>query len=186
MYGLVNRGIRDLMLAKGGEPLWRSVREKAGVDTDDFLSMQAYDDAVSVSLVGVAADEIGVSTEELLREFGRHWVLFTGNEGYGPLMDVSGDTLHAFLNNLDQMHARVRVSMPELDPPSFRVEELAPEKLRIEYFSSRQGLAGMVIGLLEGLGERFGESVSAVHVEAKQSVDEPDVFELVLQTDLSP
>ncbi|MEM7277094.1 MAG: heme NO-binding domain-containing protein [Pseudomonadota bacterium] len=180
MYGLVNRGIRDLAIKEGGDELWARIRERAGVELDDFLSMQAYEDDVTVALVGAASAELDVSAYDLLRRFGHHWVLFTGSEGYGPLMDISGDSLEHFLMNLDQMHARIKMSMPELDPPSFVCEKADDKTIMVQYFSNREGLAAMVVGLLEGLAEKFGDKATVELVSEKQVVSDADVLRISL------
>lgn len=54
-----------------------------------------------------------------MQAFGGFWVQFTATEGYSELMDMSGDNLPEFLQNLDNLHAGVGVSFPQLKPPSF-------------------------------------------------------------------
>ena len=77
-----------------------------------------------------------------------------------------GRTLPEFLANLDMMHARLSLSMPEMRPPSFVCEQLSDHQIRLEYWSERPGLGPMVIGLLEGLGEMYDLNVSVA-----QSID---------------
>lgn len=180
VYGLVNQGIRDMVLEAGGEPLWTEVRLKAGVEHEEFLSMQAYDDAVTMGLVGAASQVLDTPADELLKGFGRHWIDFTTKTGYGPLMDVSGETLPEFLSNLDRMHSRIKNSMPALDPPSFACERIDESTLEIGYYSSRTGLVPMVIGLIEGLANKFDQPAEIVHKQAKSSLDEPDLIEVRL------
>ena len=64
------------------------------------------------------------------------------------------------------MHARLSLNMPEMRPPSFVCEQLGDRRIRLEYWSERAGLAPMVLGLLEGLGEMYDVTVSV-----RQSVD---------------
>lgn len=54
-----------------------------------------------------------------MQAFGGFWVQFTATEGYSELMDMSGDNLPEFLQNLDNLHAGVGVSFSQLKPPSF-------------------------------------------------------------------
>jgi hypothetical protein len=75
-----------------------------------------------------------------------------------------GRTLPEFLGNLDAMHARLSLSMPHLEPPSFVCEQTGPNQLRLEYYSHRRGLAPMVLGLIDGLGEVFGLEVRTKQV----------------------
>lgn len=78
-------------------------------------------------------------------------------------MRMSGHDLLSFLKNLDTLHTRVELAMPQLRPPSFVVKESAPGAITLQYYSKRQGLAPMVIGLLEGLGEMFDTAVTVSH-----------------------
>ncbi|MEM7411596.1 MAG: heme NO-binding domain-containing protein [Myxococcota bacterium] len=174
MYGLVNRAIEELVLEQAGPAAWNQIRKRAQLQIPGFVSMQAYPDAITYALVGAASQVLDIAPSELLRAFGRHWILFTGREGYGSLLEAAGQDLREFLLNLDALHARLGLSMPELVPPSFSVEE-ADGALRVEYRSTRVGLAPMVVGLLEGLGELFDEPVSVEHVQTRDE-ERHDVF----------
>jgi hypothetical protein len=160
----------------GGEALWDRLRRAAGVQEEHFLAMRPYDDDVTFRLVGAAASELDLPVDEVLRRFGRHWITFTGQQGYGPLLAMGGRTLPQFLANLDSMHSRIALSMPELRPPSFTVTELAPDLLRVVYRSHRLGLGPMVQGLLEGLGEMFGTPVEVTPVVELDTVH--DTFDV--------
>ena len=86
--------------------------------------------------------------------------MYTARRGYGAIFDTMGHSLPVFLANLDTMHARLSLSMPEMRPPSFVCEQLSNRQIRLEYWSERAGLAPMVAGLLEGLGEMYNVTVS--------------------------
>lgn len=177
MYGLVNRGIKCMAIQAGGPECWEAIRKKAGFSDPTFLSMQAYPDEITYSLVAAASEELDTPVEDLLKAFGRHWILFTAQEGYGALLDMTGATLSSFLANLNEMHARVASSMPELTPPGFEVQELDGGVIEVHYFSERAGLAPMVVGLLEGLVERFNTDAFVVQTQSCSDA-EHDVFEI--------
>lgn len=155
MYGLVNQAVEDLAVKLGGPELWATIVETAGVERPVFVAMAPYDDAVTYRLVGAASEVLGLSAAEVLEAFGEHWIRYTGDQGYGSMLSAMGRTLPQFLGNLDSMHSRIALSMPELRPPSFACEELDEERLLVRYWSERAGLAPMVTGLLKGLGHRF-------------------------------
>lgn len=159
MYGLVNQGVQDLVLQLGGEELWATIKQRAGVDFETFVGMDVYPDEITVRLVHAVSDTLGITPGEVLRAFGRHWILYTGRKGYGAMFETMGRSLPEFLGNLDAMHARLSLSMPHLEPPSFVCEQTGPNHLRLEYYSHRRGLAPMVVGLIDGLGEVFGLTV---------------------------
>ena len=160
MYGLVNRAIEGLVRRDFGDDVWNRVVERAGVGQSGFVAMEVYDDAVTYGLVGAASQELKLAPEVLLEAFGEYWTTYTIEEGYGATLDLMGDSLEAFLDNLDELHARVGSSMPGLVPPSFSREVVGQDDWVLHYVSEREGLAPMVIGLLRGLARRFDESVA--------------------------
>ena len=179
MYGLVNQGVRDLAIELGGERLWHEIVAASGIGDETILSTSVYPDEVTYRLVAGAATVLGLTPDEVLHAFGRHWILYTARRGFGAIFDTMGSSLPSFLGNLDAMHARISLSMPELTPPSFVCEQLSDDRLRLEYWSDRPGLAPMVGGLLAGLGEYFRLSMSVVHSVACSDGADHDEFMVV-------
>jgi hypothetical protein len=160
MYGLINQGLHDLAVQTGGEEMWREIKSSAGVGLEAFVGMDTYPDDVTYRLVEATSAAMGISAAEVLHAFGKHWILYTARRGYGAIFDTMGGSLPAFLANLDTMHARLSLSMPEMRPPSFVCEQLGDDQIRLEYWSERPGLAPMVVGLLDGLGEMYEVTLS--------------------------
>ncbi|WP_369054531.1 heme NO-binding domain-containing protein [Kineococcus terrestris] len=176
MYGLVNTAVADLARAVGGEEAWQEVCAHAQVPPVAFVGTAAYPDDVTYRLVEGASAVLGMSPEQVLAAFGRHWVRYTSQRGWGPLLQSAGGSLPEVLAGLDALHARVRLMMPELRPPSFRCVELSATTLRLDYWSERPGLAPMVVGLVEGLAELLGGSASATHVRVAADRHDHDSF----------
>lgn len=167
MYGLVNKAVEDLVCSRYGEETWAQIQERAQVDVIGFVSMESYPDEVTYKLVGAASEVLGAPVAALLEAFGEHWILYTAREGYGELISMFGASLREFLGNLDNMHTRVGLSFPQLRPPSFVVRDVAPDVVELEYHSTREGLAPMVVGLLKGLGKSFDQAVVVEHVHGR-------------------
>jgi hypothetical protein len=178
MYGLVNKAIEDLVTTEHGSEVWDTIRREAEVDIEGFVGMTPYDDAITYRLVAAAGRVLGVPGPELLRAFGRYWIQFTARQGYGQLLDMAGRDLPSFLNQLDAMHGRVGMTYRELRPPGFRCEELDGGDLLLHYWSDRPGLAPMVIGLLEGLGDRFETPLVATLEARREDGADHDVFRI--------
>lgn len=176
MYGLVNQAIRDMILVTHGEQTWARVRQLAELEIDQFEGMEPYPDDLTHRLVIAASQELNEDPHALLRAFGEFWVKYTAAEGYGPLMDMAGSSLQEFLHNLDDLHARVGVNFPQLVPPSFDAEEQEQGTMHLHYHSRRQGLAPMVIGLVEGLGDRFQTPVEVEQLACRSQGADHDVF----------
>ena len=159
MYGLVNRAVEGLVRSQFGDDTWLTICERAGVDPTGFVAMDVYDDAVTYSLVGAASETLGLPADKVLEAFGEYWTVYTIEEGYGDLVAMMGGSLNEFLDNLDAMHARIGGTMPELVPPSVSREEQEDGSSLLHYYSKREGLAPMVVGLVKGLAKRFGTEV---------------------------
>ena len=64
------------------------------------------------------------------------------------------------------MHTRLSLSMPHLEPPSFVCEQDGSDRLRLEYWSHRSGLAPMVVeAVMKTVLELKRERVSMLLVE---------------------
>jgi Haem-NO-binding len=158
MYGLVNKALQNLVCSRFGEDTWETIKRDAGVDIDAFVSMEAYPDDITDNLVRAASEVVGLSAEDVLKAFGEYWVLYTAKEGYGEILKLAGDTLPAFLQNLDNLHTRVGLMFPRLKPPSFWCTDIREDSLRLHYrpgLDSRTGLGPFVVGALKGLAIRF-------------------------------
>ena len=168
MYGLVNRAIQQLLVTEHGHDVWLRVARRADCEGVEFVGLEPYDDAITYGLVQAASEELGASVPELLEAFGGYWMRFTAEEGFGPLLDMGGDTFAEFLGNLDELHARIALTYPELRPPSFELVSASEGDWSLRYRSERSGLAPMVVGLLKALAARFELDVE-VHLEPVES-----------------
>jgi Haem-NO-binding len=179
MYGLVNKAIEDMICKYHGEDTWESIKQKAGLeDIDFFICMDAYSDDITYRLVAAACEVLGMEAEEILIAFGEYWVTYTAQEGYGELLDSAGNSLGQFMQNLDNLHARVGLSFPQLRPPSFDCEHTSGKSMDLHYQSTRQGLAPMVVGLLHGLGKRFNTKVDVTQTSFRQQGASHDIFSI--------
>jgi Haem-NO-binding len=175
MYGLVNKAVKDLVVSNFGKDKWDLIAEKAGIPLEEFIPLRTYDDSITYSLVGAASQVLGLSGDDILKAFGKYWIIFTAHEGYGELMNLFGQNFDDCLMNLNQMHNRMGAMMPDLKPPRFSVENTTDGDIRLEYHSSRAGLAPMVYGLIEGLSVKHNTKVSISYIN-RVTQNEPDIF----------
>jgi Haem-NO-binding len=172
---LINKAIQELLTARLGEAGWRAICLKT--DTDPvFVSMAKYPDEVTYKLVAAASEALDISEETILEQFGEYWTVYTAEAGYGPLLQFAGSNLFDFLQNLDNMHTRVALTFPELEPPSFWCSKIEPRSLRLHYRSTRPGLAPLVLGLIKGLGKRFGTPVTVTLDRPRSAGQDHDQF----------
>ncbi len=178
MYGMINKAIESMVITQFGEPTWKEILEAAGVQDTGFVTMDKYEDSLTYDLVGAACKVLQADAAKVLESFGEYWTQYTAQEGYGDLLDLSGSTLDEFLANLDDMHVRVAMVFPELEPPSFESVKRDDGSYELHYHSERDGLAAMVIGMVKGLATRFGVAVSIEQIASRNNSSGHDVFHI--------
>jgi hypothetical protein len=175
MYGMVNAAIESMVTEKFGPEKWAAVKARAGIEEPMFISMKQYPDSATYALAGAAAEELGMPLPDVLRAFGTYWVDYAKRGPYGRIMLSSGKGTYELLSALDDMHARIGMSFPELRPPSFRVEPQG-DAVILEYRSERPGLAVFVEGLVEGVANLYGETVDVRQIASREAGAPHDRF----------
>lgn len=156
MYGMIHRGLRQMIIEQSGEELWNRIEKKLGTGPEHLISAQTYDDSLTLAMVATVAEQSGQSVPECLAFFGRYWVQFAARGSYGGMMDFAGKDLPTFVGNLDRLHQAVQAALSKSIMPSFKVAEYGEDYLRVDYRSDREGLEPFVVGLFQGLLDRFG------------------------------
>lgn len=159
MYGMIHQALRDMALRELTEAEWDGLLRDRGHDGALFIGMEYYDDEVTMALMHLLAERMGLCIDDFLRAFGNVWIEFAGASAYGRILDMAGDDFLSFLESLDRMHSSIRSNMPRADLPSFEVLQAHGAAIELRYRSSRSGLAPFVQGVLSAAAERFGERV---------------------------
>lgn len=178
MYGIVNKAIEDLVKVNFGEDKWDAVKKRSGVDVDYFLSNEPYDDAITYQLAGAVSEEMQIPVEKVLEAFGEWWILKTGQEKYGGLMQAGGNNLREFLVNLPIFHNRIMLMYPKLTPPEFQISHVEENSVHVHYFSKRVGLQEFVRGLLSGLGKMYETPVVIELLESRDDGKNHEIFKV--------
>ncbi len=165
MYGMVNNAFRQYVIDREGEQAWNDIVAKAGLKTPEFGAMTAYDDGVTLSIVAAMVAQSGRDIGELLRDVGKSWVGFAKTTSFAGLLAMAGRDFETLVGNLNDMHAKIKVSLPTIRPPVFDCRRREDGLLEITYQSEREGLFPFVEGILEGLADNFGERVDIVEFE---------------------
>jgi hypothetical protein len=171
MYGLVNEGIRELVVQLAGTETWEEICKEAHIEPEGFEPLCPYDDTLTFKLVELVSRKLNLSTDEVLTRYGHYWITYTAESGYGDLMRLFGGDLRTCLSNLNRMHAHMGAMMPALSPPRFAVDAPSDEYIVVHYHSHRVGLAQMVKGLLQGLADKYGDTITITHTHKGERSD---------------
>jgi hypothetical protein len=185
MYGLVNKAIEEMVIINFGPEVWERIKMKAGVNVDFFMSNQGYPDEMTYSLVTSASSILGISTEDVLKSFGEHWINHTAVKGYGGLLKASGKNLVQFMKNLPNFHSRVSLLFPDLKPPRFECTDINDAGMVLHYYSDRPGMQPFVMGLLKGLGKMYKTPVNVEQIEFKDRGADHDIFKISWSKELA-
>ena len=96
MYGIINRALEELVIANFGQEKWLAVKQRSAVEADFFISNEAYDDAITYKLATAVSEEMNMPLSDVMTAFGEWWIVETGKEKYGGLMDISGHSFGEF------------------------------------------------------------------------------------------
>ena len=176
MYGIVNKAIQGLVTENFGKESWEKVKQKSGIEVDSFLSHEPYPDEYTFQLAIAASEVLNMPLKEVLIAFGEYWVLKTGMQHYGSLLQAGGNNLKEFLINLPAFHSRVMLIYPNLTPPEFKISNIEENSLYVHYYSQRKGLKDFVFGLLQGLGKMYQVNVQITIAETIENGADHDVF----------
>ncbi|MGE5540599.1 MAG: heme NO-binding domain-containing protein [Gemmatimonas sp.] len=176
MYGMINQAVRKLVVDNHGETTWQRICTEAGIGDADFNTLEKYPDDITYRLVGAASKVLGAPAEAILETFGEYWTEYAKQTSFSRLMQFGGRTFEEFVANLDQMHAKIKFSLPELEPPMFRISDSTPGEFRLHYHSKRAGLAPLVKGMMRGLGKTFGVLVEMTLARSRADGHDHDEF----------
>ncbi|MBG9378075.1 heme NO-binding domain-containing protein [Panacibacter sp. DH6] len=178
MYGIVNRAIEDLVTTNFGEARWQAVKKRSAVDVDFFVSSEPYDDDITYALANAVSEEMNMPLQDVLQAFGEWWILKTGKEKYGGLMQAGGKNFKEFIVNLPLFHNRIMFMYPKLTPPEFKVDHLTDNSVWLHYFSKRQGLQEFVRGLLTGLAKMYDVHITLELLQSRGSGSDHEIFKI--------
>ena len=178
MYGIVNKAIENLVIENFGELKWNIIKESSGIDVEFFMSNESYDDDITYKFAEAVSTEMNISLSDVFITFGEYWVLKTGKEKYGSLMEAGGSNLKDFLKNLPTFHNRIMLLYPKLTPPEFKVSHEEERSIYLHYFSKREGLKDFVRGLIQGLGILYNTNVLIDLIEDRDKGDHHEIFKI--------
>jgi hypothetical protein len=166
MYGIVNKAIEGLVTENYGEAVWQKVKLRSEVNVSNFVSNESYDDSITYKLAVAASEVLEVPLYQVLFLFGEYWILKTGLQHYGSLMQAGGNNLQEFLINLPNFHSRVMLMYPNISPPEFKIMAHEDRKIELHYYSTREGLKDFMHGLISGMAKMYNEIAK---IELKKS-----------------
>jgi predicted hydrocarbon binding protein len=143
-----------------GHDAWKAMLSEAGQKNQMFTSTRVYDDSHALAMVVAASKIAGLSTDEVLEDFGQ-FMLPDLMQWFRALTRPEWTFLD-FVENLERtIHRVVRIKESSSTPPSLICQRLGRNEAKITYCSPRK-MCAFARGLLQGLAVHYGEAVRII------------------------
>jgi hypothetical protein len=175
MKGIVFNLLEEIVVREHGDEMWDALLEAASVD-GAYTSLGNYPDADLMALVGAASQALSLPGDDVVRWYGRNALPLLA-ERY-PVFFAPHDDARAFVLTLNEIiHPEVRKLYPGAETPAFKFDATDPERLVMDYRSSRR-LCAFAEGLLLGAGDHFGQQVEIAQPECMHRGDARCLLEI--------
>lgn len=177
MKGFFFTLLEKMVIARGGAAAWDALVHNTDLKTvGGFLGPLHYPDEDLFALIETASAMTGQPVSALTRAYGRF--IFPELGRMHASFIPPGITAKRFLLSVDQaVHVQVHKLYPETRLPYFRYEDPAPDELVMLYDSPRRW-CDLVEGLIDAIGEHFGEDIAQSHPQCRKRGDSQCRFEL--------
>lgn len=184
MHGIVMKGLQEFVKDRHGRSTWRQLKDEATDRTEYYLPLTEYPDEELLSIVELAVDELEVSEEELLVEFGT-FLMGDLMDMYSIYFDDEWDALDVIANVEEAIHESLRArSGTTFTPPKLRTERVAPSAIVVEYRSDRE-LCALAKGLIQGVAVEYDEPLAIEERECMHDGDQNCIL-VITRKDSAP
>lgn len=169
MHGLAHLVLRSLVLEKGGDDAWAAVLQSIDpeISAREFVELRAHDDRIMDLAVFAGAKALRVTTQDVHRLLGGHFVQFLDETDHLDNVRAYGNDMMSFLQNINQMHNNLKrapmhagCNFPRFSATALDCEAGEPdpgvESFLLSYASARSGeLGALVEGMLPEVAARM-------------------------------
>jgi len=163
MHGLVNRAVQCFVRDTYGLSIWRSVARRAGLEKPEFEAMLHYEDGVTDAVLKAISTELNLPRTTVLEDLGTYLVSHSNVEALRRLLRFSGVTYLEFLYSLDDLRARARLALSDLDLPALELCDLGGGCYDLICRHRHSGFSYVVMGILRTMADDYGALVLLEH-----------------------
>lgn len=175
MKGIVFNLLEEIVVREHGDETWDALLDAAGVD-GVYTSLGSYPDSDLLALVGAASTALSLPADDVVRWYGRNALPLLA-ERYPAFFEPHRDARTFVLTLNEIIHPEVRKLYPGAETPDFAFDASDPDRLVMDYRSSRR-LCAFAEGLLLGAGDHFGQQVAIEQPECMHRGDERCLIEI--------
>ncbi|MEM7242906.1 MAG: heme NO-binding domain-containing protein [Pseudomonadota bacterium] len=155
MHGLINYGLQSFAEEIYGKALWQDLVAQAELPCETFETMLIYDDDVTLRIVDHLAEMTRHKRTEILEDFGTFLVSEHSSPAILSLLKLAGASYRDFLMSLEDVAARLKIALPELDIPNMQVTKHASTQFELSFQSPLDGYGEAFLGLLRAMADYY-------------------------------
>lgn len=156
MHGIILKTLKDYIVEEHDIETWEDIQADAGRSGEMYVAVTTYDEEVTVDLLEATLDVTDTSMKTFMYDWGK-WIIEPIIDVYGSAyVEPEWDGLD-LLTEIETIHTQLRRRrMGEMTPPVLEIERTDDDIVKIVYSSKRQWCQ-WIPGLIEGVGEYYGE-----------------------------
>ena len=140
MYGIINRALEELVIANFRQEKWLAVKQRSAVEADFFISNEATMTRSRRLLATAVSEEMNMPlSDAVMTAFGEWWIVETGKEKHGGLMDYIRPFLRRILVNPRRFWQQGYAIYPKLvNRLEFKVTDVEANSLQLHLFFEKE------------------------------------------------
>lgn len=171
MNGLFNKALQCFLRDNYGGAVWVRVAADARLGPEGFEPLLSYPPEVTEAVIAAAGRVLGQSREEILEHMGVYLVSHPNLESLRRLLRFGGVDFRRFLHSLEDVRARGRMVVPDVDLPELRLSADGPDMWTLTCRAPMPGIGHVVAGLLRAMADDYGTLAVIDHVGSENGED---------------
>ena len=159
MLGYINRAFECFVRDTYGLDTWAQVAAAAGLAFDRFEPMLQYPPDLTEDVIRAAAKVLRRPRESVLEDVGTYLVSHPNLERLRRLLRFGGVDFLEFIHSLEDLPERGRLALPDLELPTFALQDLGGGAFELRCQMQILGIGHMVVGLLRAMADDYGALV---------------------------
>lgn len=171
MHGLINRSIQNYVVDRFGEAAWRRTANLAELESPHFESMMRYDDAITPRVLTALSSVLDRPLEDLMEDLGTHMVTNPNVVAVRRLLRFSGVNFEDFLHSLDDLPARARLAVADLEMPAIELHAQGDAEYKLLCDGRLAGFGHVMMGILRAMADDYGALAFLEHCGQEDGKD---------------
>lgn len=169
MHGSIHKEFKGYVVDKFSETSYDNILQRAGFRGKEYDASSYYEDREMFAIVSAAEDELGMSSQDVLYEYGV-WVTPGLLSMHQERMLPEWTTLN-FLEATEAVMHRFVIDAAGAKPPVLRTQRTSNGNL-IMYYESQRKMCTLGVGFIKGVSMYYGQHADVEQLTCMHRGDE--------------